>query len=123
MTMDQISAKEAPHTDAQMPRVDERYSRAQVLALYALPMNDLLFQAASVHRQHFNANAVQISTLLSIKTGGCPENCSYCPQSVHFDTGLKAEKLMSCADVQRAFVWVLLGAAPKIAMCKKSPKW
>jgi biotin synthase len=99
MTMDQISAKEAPHTDAQMPRVDERYSRAQVLALYALPMNDLLFQAASVHRQHFNANAVQISTLLSIKTGGCPENCSYCPQSVHFDTGLKAEKLMSCADV------------------------
>jgi biotin synthase len=62
-------------------------------------MNDLLFQAHAVHRAHFNPNQVQISTLLSIKTGGCPETCSYCPQSAHFDTGLKAEKLMSCADV------------------------
>jgi biotin synthase len=81
--------------DASAPR----FARAEVLALYAKPMNDLLYLAASVHRANFDANAVQISTLLSIKTGGCPENCSYCPQSVHFDTGLKAEKLMSCADV------------------------
>ncbi len=76
-----------------------RHSRESILALYALPMNDLLFQAQSVHRAHFNPNHVQISTLLSIKTGGCPETCSYCPQSAHFDTGLKAEKLMSCIDV------------------------
>jgi biotin synthase len=76
-----------------------RRSRAAIVELFQLPMNDLLFQAHTLHRQNFDPNAVQISTLLSIKTGGCPENCSYCPQSVHFDTGLKAEKLMSCADV------------------------
>ena len=76
-----------------------RFTRAEVLALFVQPMNDLLFQAASTHRANFNVNEVQISTLLSIKTGGCPENCSYCPQSAHFDTGLKAEKLLSCAEV------------------------
>ena len=76
-----------------------RFNRAEVLALFARPMNDLLFQAATTHRANFNVNEVQISTLLSIKTGGCPENCSYCPQSAHFNTGLKAEKLLSCAEV------------------------
>jgi biotin synthase len=97
-----------------MPAVqpaEPRFRRSDVLALFSQPMNDLLFRAASVHRTHFNANEVQISTLLSIKTGGCPENCSYCPQSVHFDTGLKAEKLMSCADVvQKAKAAQLAGA-------------
>ena len=83
----------------QESQIAERFSRAEVLALFALPFNDLMFKAASTHRANFDPNRVQISTLLSIKTGGCPENCSYCPQSAHFDTGLKAEKLMSCADV------------------------
>ena len=76
-----------------------RFTRTEVLALFVQPMNDLLFQAATTHRANFNVNEVQISTLLSIKTGGCPENCSYCPQSAHFSTGLKAEKLLSCAEV------------------------
>ena len=67
----------------------------EVLALYALPFNDLIFQAQTVHRARFNANEVQISTLLSIKTGGCPEDCAYCPQSAHFETGLQSQKLMS----------------------------
>ena len=67
----------------------------EVEALFSLPMNDLLYQAHSVHRQHFDANEVQTSTLLSIKTGGCPEDCAYCPQSAQFDTGVKAEKLMA----------------------------
>jgi biotin synthase len=67
----------------------------EVLALYTLPFNDLVFQAQTVHRAHFNANEVQISTLLSIKTGGCPEDCAYCPQSAHFETGLPSQKLMS----------------------------
>ena len=71
------------------------WQKAELLALFALPMNDLLFRAQSVHRQHFNPNEVQVSTLLSIKTGGCPEDCAYCPQSAHFSTGVKAEKLMS----------------------------
>ena len=72
---------------------------ASVTALFNLPFNDLLFRAQQVHRQHFDANAVQLSTLLSIKTGGCEEDCAYCPQSAHFDTGLKAEKLIPLQEV------------------------
>src|SRR5690606_7313907 len=71
----------------------------EIEALFNLPFNDLLFRAQSVHRQHFDPNQVQISTLLSIKTGGCPEDCAYCPQSAHFSTDVKAEKLMDVATV------------------------
>ena len=70
------------------------WTRDEVHALFDLPINELLFRAQGVHREHFYPNAVQVSTLLSIKTGGCPEDCSYCPQSVHFDTGLEAERLL-----------------------------
>ena len=70
--------------------------RAQeVRALFALPFPELMFRAQAIHRLHFDPTEVQISTLLSIKTGGCPEDCAYCPQSIHYDTGVKAEKLMS----------------------------
>ena len=72
---------------------------AETLALFALPFNDLLFRAHSVHREHFNPNQVQISTLLSIKTGGCPEDCAYCPQSSQYETDVKASKLMEIATV------------------------
>ena len=75
------------------------WKKEEILALFALPFNDLMFQAQSVHRQHFDANQVQISTLLSIKTGGCAEDCGYCPQSSKFDTGVKASKLMCTDDV------------------------
>jgi biotin synthase len=71
------------------------WTRAQVRALFDLPFPDLMFQAQSVHRMHFDPHAVQISTLLSIKTGGCPEDCAYCPQSASYETGVEAEKLMS----------------------------
>src|SRR5882757_1584430 len=70
------------------------WTRAEVRALFGLPFPELIFRAQSIHRRHFNPTEVQISTLLSIKTGGCPEDCAYCPQSVHYDTGVKAEKLM-----------------------------
>lgn len=66
----------------------------QVEALFSLPFNDLLFKAATIHRENFDANKVQVSTLLSIKTGACPEDCKYCPQSAHYDTGLKKEPLL-----------------------------
>ena len=66
----------------------------EILALFERPLNDLLFEAQSVHRRNHRANEVQISTLLSIKTGGCPEDCKYCPQSVHYDTGLDAHALL-----------------------------
>ena len=71
----------------------------EVLRLFGLPFNDLLFTAQSVHRQHFDPNQVQISTLLSIKTGGCPEDCAYCPQSARYDAGVRAEKLMALEAV------------------------
>ncbi|AWB67562.1 biotin synthase BioB [Saccharobesus litoralis] len=71
----------------------------QVNALFALPFNDLLFKAHSVHRENFNPNEVQVSTLLSIKTGACPEDCKYCPQSARYDTDLEKEKLMEVEAV------------------------
>jgi biotin synthase len=71
----------------------------EVRALFDLPFPELIFRAQSIHRLHFDACEVQISTLLSIKTGGCPEDCAYCPQSARFDTGVKAEKLMPLAAV------------------------
>jgi biotin synthase len=74
-------------------------TRVQVAALFNLPFNDLLFQAALVHRRHFDPNAVQMSELLSIKTGACPEDCGYCPQSARFKTGLKKERLMAVETV------------------------
>lgn len=79
-----------------------RWRVADVIALYELPFNDLLFRAQQTHREHFDANAIQLSTLLSIKTGGCEEDCGYCSQSAHHDTGLKAEKLMEVDAVLAA---------------------
>ena len=70
------------------------WTREQVRALFALPFPELIFHAQSVHRRHFDPAEVQISTLISIKTGGCPEDCAYCPQSAHYDTGVTADKLM-----------------------------
>jgi len=79
-----------------------RWRVAEVEALYSLSFMDLLFRAQQVHREHFNANAVQLSTLLSIKTGGCAEDCGYCPQSAHFDTDVEASKLMPLDAVVQA---------------------
>ncbi len=78
------------------------WSKAEILALFALPFNDLLFQAQTVHRRHFDANEIQVSTLLSIKTGGCPEDCAYCPQSGRYDTGLERSGLMPVEEVVAA---------------------
>jgi biotin synthase len=76
-------------------RVRHDWTRAEIGALFALPFPELLFRAQSIHRQYFDPAEVQISTLLSIKTGGCPEDCAYCPQSARYDTGVNAEKLMA----------------------------
>ena len=77
------------------------WTRAQVGELFALPFPDLIFRAQNVHRLHFDSCQVQISTLLSIKTGGCPEDCAYCPQSARYDTGVKAQRLMELDTVLR----------------------
>jgi len=84
---------------ARIGTVRSDWTLAQVEALFDLPFNDLLYYAQGVHRSHFDPNAVQMSTLLSIKTGGCPEDCAYCPQSVRFQTGVDAEPLMALEDV------------------------
>ncbi|MCT2534122.1 biotin synthase BioB [SAR92 clade bacterium H231] len=78
------------------------WTRDQVLSLFNQPFNDLLFDAQVVHRKHFNPNQVQLSTLLSIKTGACPEDCKYCPQSARYDTGLEKEKLLKIEQVIEA---------------------
>ncbi|MBC6983962.1 MULTISPECIES: biotin synthase BioB [unclassified Alteromonas] len=88
---------------AQTTTIRNDWTKAEVEALFAMPFNDLLFNAQAVHRQHFNPNEVQVSTLLSIKTGACPEDCKYCPQSARYDTGLEKERLLEIEKViQRA---------------------
>ena len=78
------------------------WTEADVFALYEIPFNDLIYRAHGVHRQHFDANRIQLSTLLSIKTGGCPEDCSYCPQSARYRTGVENQDLLPVDEVVRA---------------------
>jgi len=88
--------------DGQMNSIDpvrNDWSRAEIEALYQQPLMDLLFQSQQVHRQYFDANTVQVSTLLSIKTGKCPEDCKYCSQSAHYDSKLEAEKRIAVEKV------------------------
>jgi biotin synthase len=82
-----------------LPAARTDWTRAEIAAIFDLPFADLLFRAQGVHRAAFDPNQVQMSTLLSIKTGGCPEDCGYCSQSAHHDTGLKASKLMEVEAV------------------------
>ncbi|WP_144391963.1 biotin synthase BioB [Pleionea sediminis] len=79
--------------------VRNNWTQEQVEAIFNLPFNDLLYAAQTIHRKHFNPNEVQTSTLLSIKTGACPEDCAYCPQSGHYNTGLSKEQLMAIEEV------------------------
>jgi biotin synthase len=78
------------------------WPKGEIEGLFGLPFNDLIHYAQQVHREHFDANQVQVSTLLSIKTGGCPEDCGYCPQSVHYQTAVEPESLMDVDDVVSA---------------------
>jgi biotin synthase len=101
----------------------------EITQLFEMPLNDLLFKAQTTHRQYFDANEVQVSTLLSIKTGACPEDCKYCPQSVHNDTGLDAERLMKVKEVikeavaakQQGATRFCMGAAWKNPRAKDMP--
>jgi biotin synthase len=90
------STQEAVQADTQL-RYD--WSRDEIEQLFNLPFNDLLFHAQQLHRQHFDPNEVQVSTLLSIKTGRCPEDCGYCPQSVRYDTEVENEPLLPLEQV------------------------
>jgi len=94
----------------------EAWSRQSIEALFNLPFNDLMFKAQQVHREHFNPNEVQLSTLLSIKTGGCPEDCGYCPQSVHYNTGVEASKLLDVEEVKAAALEAQKNGASRFCM-------
>jgi biotin synthase len=100
------------------------WTRSEVQALFSQPFNDLLFQAQTVHRRHFNPNHVQVSTLCSIKTGACPEDCAYCPQSARYDTGLEREKLMAVEKVIGEAKVAKAGGATRFCMgaAWRSPK-
>jgi biotin synthase len=100
------------------------WTREDVRALFALPFTELVFRAAAVHRDYFDPAEVQISTLLSIKTGGCPEDCAYCPQSAKFDTGVDAGKLMDVDAVLTEARAAKAGGASRFCMgaAWRSPK-
>jgi biotin synthase len=95
---------------------DETWTLAEIVALFNLPFNDLMFKAQGVHRAHFSANEVQLSSLLSIKTGGCPEDCGYCPQSAHYDTGVEASKLLDVEAVKAAALEAKKNGASRFCM-------
>ncbi len=107
---------------ADAPRHD--WTRAEVEALFALPFLDLMFRAQRVHRAHHQPNSVQMSTLLSVKTGGCPEDCAYCPQSVRYDTGVGREALMDVAQVRECALRAQRAGATRFCMgaAWRSPK-
>ncbi len=100
------------------------WSRQEIADLFALPFAELIYRAHTVHRARFDASEVQISTLLSIKTGGCPEDCAYCPQSAAHDTGVKAEKLMEIETVLKDARAAKEGGATRFCMgaAWRSPK-
>jgi biotin synthase len=105
-----------------VPRHD--WTRAEVRALFDLPFPELMFRAQSIHRMHFDPREVQLSTLLSIKTGGCPEDCAYCPQSASYDAGVRAEKLMDLDAVLAAARSAKAAGASRFCMgaAWRSPK-
>ena len=94
----------------------ERWTIGDITAIYEQPFNDLLFAAQTMHRQHHNPNALQLATLLSIKTGACPEDCGYCSQSGHHNTALEKEKLMNVADVLLRAEEAKAGGATRFCM-------
>ena len=117
-----LSHQIPPVVASGLPRND--WTREEVRALFALPFPELIFRAAQVHRDNFDPSEVQISTLLSIKTGGCPEDCAYCPQSAKFETGVKAEKLMDLEAVLAEARAAKAGGASRFCMgaAWRSPK-
>ncbi len=96
--------------------IRNNWTYKEIEDFFSLPFNDLLFEAQKIHRLWFDANQVQMSTLLSIKTGGCPEDCSYCSQSVKFKTGLDATSLMDIGDVLKAAENAKAGGASRFCM-------
>ena len=93
-----------------------QYTLAEVRAIHELPIPDLVMRAQLVHREHHPAGEVQLCSLLSVKTGGCPEDCAYCPQSSHYDTGLERERMMKTPEVLDAAARAKAAGATRFCM-------
>ncbi|MEO6884111.1 MAG: biotin synthase BioB [Bacteroidia bacterium] len=99
-----------------MNEIKSSWSSNEILEVYNTPLMELIYRAASVHRQYNNAEEVQISSLISIKTGGCPEDCSYCPQAARYHTDVKVHKLLSVSEVTAAADKAKAGGASRLCM-------
>jgi biotin synthase len=122
--MNQIDRHEDARTRAPLGTVRHDWTMAEIEALFALPFPELIYTAQSIHRRTFDPGKVQFAQLLSIKTGGCPEDCGYCAQSVHFETGVKATKLMVNAEILAEAQRAKAGGATRFCMgaAWRSPK-
>jgi biotin synthase len=96
--------------------IRHNWTREEIIALYNTPLMDLVYQAATVHRQHHDPNVVQVSTLLSIKTGGCPEDCGYCPQAARYHTNVEGNDLMSVQQVKAQALRAKAGGSSRVCM-------
>ncbi|WP_313929130.1 biotin synthase BioB [Pseudoxanthomonas sp.] len=112
------------HFSSDAPVVRHDWQRDELLALFDLPFPELLHRASAVHRVHFDPAEVQVSTLLSVKTGGCPEDCAYCPQAQRYDTGVSAQKLMDADEVLAKAAQAKAAGASRFCMgaAWRSPK-
>src|SRR4051812_45542388 len=123
--MDAAAVEEVPSRGARAAgAIRHDWTRGEVRALFELPFADLLFEAQTTHRRHFDPRVVQVATLLSIKTGGCPEDCDYCPQSAQYDAGIEATKLLDLDTVADAARAAKAGGASRFCMgaAWRSPK-
>jgi biotin synthase len=109
-------ATAARPTAATTAEIRSDWTREEILDLFALPFNDLLHHAHATHRRHFDPNTIQLSTLLNIKTGGCQEDCKYCAQSAHYDTGLGAGRLLERDEIRRAAEQAKAAGAARFCM-------
>ncbi len=104
------------HKKTNMNATKHNWTKEEIMAVYNKPMMDLLFEAASVHRKNHDPNVVQVSTLLSIKTGGCPEDCGYCPQAARYHTGVEGNDLMSVQQVKAQALRAKAGGSSRVCM-------
>jgi biotin synthase len=102
MSLHTVTFQSLPTPAEKRAMAAQRWPVEKVLELFELPFNELMFRAQQVHREHFDPNEVELATLLSIKTGGCPEDCGYCPQAARYDTGVTAQKLLELETVLHA---------------------
>ena len=119
-----LTASDVQKLDIQRVTPKLRWSATEIEALFDMPFNDLIFKAQTIHRENFDQNELQLSSLLSIKTGACPEDCKYCPQSARYQTGLKAERLMRVEKIVEAARKAKANGASRFCMgaAWRSPK-